>query len=287
MKNIDENALVDTVLEQALYEDLQEKGDITSLAIFSQHEQASARITSKEDGVVSGTYLLKPLFEKIDKNITVTLLITEGEVLRPATEICRMQGPVRSILAGERIALNFLQRLSGIASRTSKLVSLLEGTRTKLLDTRKTTPLLRYFEKKAVVAGGGMNHRLGLYDMMLIKDTHVKASGGVAHAIKKAKEFFGDHQRVPMEVEVQSVEEFVVAAKEKPDRIMLDNMKIGDMITCVSYRNMHARGIELEASGNITEKNLRSIAQTGVDFISVGALTHSVTAVDIHLLIDT
>lgn len=276
---------LDNLLRLGLEEDLGDEGDVTSRAVLEGSTQGEAVIQSKQRGIVSGTDLLAPLFRKIDPDLSVRLLIKEGDPLEAGTEICRISGELASILAGERIALNFLQRLSGIATRTACLASLARGTRAVILDTRKTTPGLRSLEKRAVRAGGGGNHRFGLFDMILIKDTHVRACGGPGAAVKKALAFRSRRPDLRIEVEVQSDAEFREALAAGPDRIMLDNMTPETMAACVQVRNENAPGIELEASGNVTEKTLREIAETGVDFISVGGLTHSARALDIHLVV--
>lgn len=280
-----EKPSLDTLFQLAIEEDLGEEGDVTSHAVLDDPTRGEAVIQSKERGVLSGPDLLAPLFRKVDPGLFVRLLLTEGDPLEAGTKICRISGRLKSILAGERIALNFLQRLSGIATRTAHLVSLARGTRAVILDTRKTTPGLRSLEKRAVRAGGGGNHRFGLFDMILIKDTHVRACGGPGAAVKKAIAFRRQHPGLPIEVEVQSEAEFREALAAGPDRIMLDNMTPEVMAVCVRDRDKNAPNIELEASGNVTEKTLRRIAETGVDFISVGGLTHSARALDIHLVI--
>ena len=210
----------------------------------------------------------------------------DGDHLVDGTVICRLKGPVLGILSGERTALNFLQRLSGIATLSARYASAIAHTGAHLLDTRKTTPGLRLLEKAAVRHGGGLNHRIGLYDMVLIKDTHIKRAGGVAAAIRKAMEWRGDHNTVKIEVEVQSIEECVEALALGPDRIMLDNMCLDDMRRCVEMTRQSGAKIELEASGGITLETIGSVAETGVDFISCGALTHSAPSIDIHLVIE-
>jgi nicotinate-nucleotide pyrophosphorylase (carboxylating) len=281
---------ISELVDRALAEDLGSAGtagDCTSNALFSPKDTCNAVIKSKEKGVLSGTYLLAPLFSKIDPSLSLTMLLSDGAVLEPGDEICRLQGSVRNILAGERTALNFLQRLSGIATLTSRYVAALRHTKTKLLDTRKTTPCLRLLEKLAVRHGGGMNHRFGLFDMMLIKNTHVKQCGGVTAALTRALRSRGNASQKPaIEIEVQNAAEFAEALALHPDRIMLDNMSIDEMRGCVEKMPkddvMH---IELEASGNITLDNIAAVAETGVDFISCGAITHSARAMDMHLLI--
>jgi nicotinate-nucleotide pyrophosphorylase (carboxylating) len=213
-------------------------------------------------------------------------MLQDGSPILPGTEICVLDGPLRSICAGERTALNFLQRLSGIATATAGLVGLIAHTKARLLDTRKTTPLLRGLEKRAVIHGGGMNHRFGLFDMVLIKDTHVKAAGGVAKALTRVRSHdAGMKKKVKIEVEVQTWDDLLEALPLGPDRIMFDNMTLELMAACVERARSVAPRIELEASGMINEQSIAKVAETGVDFISVGAITHSVKALDIHLVI--
>jgi nicotinate-nucleotide pyrophosphorylase (carboxylating) len=191
---------------------------------------------------------------------------------------------VRAILSGERTVLNFLQRLSGIATLTARLVAAMGESPARLLDTRKTTPTLRALEKKAVRDGGGHNHRFGLFDMVLIKDTHVRAAGGVRAALQGVRNTLGPENRLEIEVEVQSREEFIEAVAERPDRIMLDNMGPADMRVCVEHVRSHALNIEVEASGRVSEETIAEVARTGVDYISVGSITHSAPALDIHMV---
>lgn len=284
--NVDqEKQIIEQILESALLEDLSRKGDITSEAIFSEQDSATAIIKSKASGILSGAYLLQPLFSKVNSKVKTDVHLCDGAKLEKGTLICTLEGPVKAILAGERVALNFLQRLSGIASLTNQYVTAISTTGTRILDTRKTTPNLRLLEKRAVVHGGGYNHRFGLFDMILIKDTHVKRSGGVPNALRKALEYRKSNPDIKIEVEVQSIAEFHEAIALKPDRIMLDNMSLDDMRTCVNTLKQNSLSIELEASGNVTLATVTSVAQTGVDFISSGALTHSAPALDIHLVI--
>src|SRR5512133_916256 len=282
--NIDEKVL-GQLIDAALKEDLGDRGDITTESIFNDSDMAEAVIRSKCEGVCSGIYLLKPLFTKLDSSIQVELKVPDGAKMQHGTILCTLKGKVKTILAGERLALNFLQRLSGVATMTSKYVSAISHTNTRLLDTRKTTPMLRLPEKLAVVHGGGCNHRIGLYDMILIKDTHVKRAGGVGNALAKAIAFRGNDQSLKIEAEVQSVSELEEAMVHSPDRIMLDNMSLDDMRKCVTIIRASGKKIELEASGNITLATIAFVAETGVDFISCGSITHSAPSVDIHLLI--
>jgi len=276
------------LLHIALEEDLGLDGDVTSQAVLDPGVAGEAVIRSKEPGIVAGTVILDPLFHRLDPALSVRVFVADGDRLDRGTEICRINGALHPILAGERIALNFLQRLSGIATQTARLVSLVKGTRATLLDTRKTTPGLRFLEKEAVRAGGGDNHRFGLHDMILIKDTHCRACGGPGRAVQRALRYRRNgegRQGLRIEVEVQTRAEFREALSEGPDRIMLDNMSPEEMAACVRLRDAEAPGLELEASGNITEATIREVAESGVDFISAGGLTHSIRALDLHLVI--
>ncbi len=275
-----------SLLRRALAEDLG-AGDITSQAVFGETVMAAATIRSKEKGVLSGAQLVQPLFYSLDPSLRINLLLESGASLDNGSRICEIAGPIYAILAGERVALNFLQHLSGIATATSNLTAKISHTRARLLDTRKTTPLLRRLEKEAVVHGGGFNHRFGLFDMILIKDTHVKASGSVAAAIRNAQGFAARRGlSVPIEAETQTIAEFEEALACTPQRIMLDNMSVPDMAACVALARSVPQRIELEASGNVSEDTIAAIAETGVDYISVGAITHSAKALDIHLVIE-
>jgi len=279
-------SVIEKAVQSALEEDLSTVGDITSIALFATGDVASAVIRSKAQGVLSGCSLIAPVFRRCDPAVTVEVEAADGDRIDCGTVLARLSGPVRGILAGERSCLNFLQRLSGIATMTARYAAAIAHTQCRLLDTRKTTPGLRFFEKAAVRDGGGRNHRYGLFDMMLIKDTHVKRSGGVANALHRAFAW-RDAADMPcaVEIEVQSVTEFSDAFALGPDRIMLDNMSIDDMRTCVERRNAAGSRCELEASGNVTIDTIADVAQTGVDYISVGALTHSAPSLDIHLVI--
>jgi len=294
-QNVIADDIVD-ILKNALSEDLGTAGDITSLAVFSDDDRGEAHIRTKQSGVLSGVTLIAPLFELVDSRTTaassttstqqtkIELCRQDGDKLEPGTIICKISGPVRSILSGERTILNLLQRLSGIATATYRMTEVLGGAKTRLLDTRKTTPGLRALEKAAVRHGGGGNHRFGLYDMVLIKDTHVKHAGGVKQALSKALAWRGNKDTPLIEIEIQSTDEFMEALPLKPNRIMLDNMSQQEIEACVKKRNASGYDIELEASGGISLSTLPAIAATGVDFISSGAITHSVAALDIHLV---
>ena len=275
------------LIRRALAEDLGRAGDITSRALFDAKKNGRAVIISKSAGILSGAQVIKPLFGRLSRSVSVTKLLKNGAQLSAGSRICELSGPVRAILAGERVALNFLQHLSGIATAANTLARLISPTKARLLDTRKTTPLLRALEKEAVVHGGGLNHRFGLFDMILIKDTHVKDAGGIGPALRKAQVFVKKSgRRVKIEVETQSVGEFTEALACRPHRIMLDNMSIADMAACVALAKKSGAPVELEASGNVSADTIVAIAETGVDFISVGSITHSAPALDIHLLIE-
>jgi nicotinate-nucleotide pyrophosphorylase (carboxylating) len=277
----------ESLISHALAEDLGERGDITTRALFGENASGEAVIKSKQTGILSGVQLLDPLFHHIDPGLSVNVLLHNGDTIAAGSRICKLSGSLRSILAGERVALNFLQHLSGIATTTKRLVRMISHTGAWLLDTRKTTPLLRLLEKEAVVHGGGHNHRFGLFDMVLIKDTHVKAAGGVAPAVAKAKEYVrASGIDVKIEVEVRSMDEFNDALSSGADRIMLDNMPVSDMAACVARARKSGNSVELEASGSVSSETIVSIAETGVDFISVGAITHSAPTLDIHLIIE-
>ncbi|MCL1945569.1 MAG: carboxylating nicotinate-nucleotide diphosphorylase [Chitinivibrionia bacterium] len=281
--------LFDNLLKAAFREDLGFDinqtvfaGDITTKAIFDENTQVKSVIKAKENGILSGASIIEPTFNYFGNNCDISVLKSDGERLENGAIIAEISGKIHTILAAERIVLNFLQRLSGIATATNNLAQKISHTKAKVIDTRKTTPSLRFLEKQAVVHGGGQNHRFGLYDMILIKDTHVAAAGGPDIAVKKAKE---KYPREKIEVEVQNLREFEKALSANPDRIMLDNMSVADMKNAVNIKNERALNIEIEASGNVNENTIAQIAEAGVDFISVGAITHSVKSLDIHLQI--
>ena len=286
---------IEKLLSEAFAEDLGVAGDITTKTIFTENPPAKAVIRAKESGVLSGAKLIKPAFHYLDKNARVSVLKSDGELLENGTVIAEIEGGIHTILAAERTILNLLQHLSGIATATQTLAKKIAHTNAKVIDTRKTTPTLRFLEKEAVIHGGGENHRFGLYDMILIKDTHIAAVGGrPAEAVIRARQNsakLGISAKI--EVEVQNLREFDEALSANPDRIMLDNMSTADMKSAVEKRNADASTgsatikpqIEIEASGGINENTITEIAETGVDFISVGALTHSVKSLDIHLKI--
>lgn len=272
------------IIERSLKEDLGRRGDITSRALFDATKTGSAVITSQSAGILSGVQVLKPLFRRMSPSLSVKILLENGAALEPGSSICTISGPIAAILGGERVALNFLQHLSGIATATNDLARRVAHTKAKILDTRKTTPLLRPLEKEAVRHGGGRSHRSGLFDMILIKNTHIKAAGGVGAAMRRAQEFTKRRRlKAAIEIETRSVAEFKQALACRPDRIMLDNMSVADMTACVALARMQGGTVELEASGNVSAANVAAIAETGVDFISAGSITHSAAALDMHL----
>lgn len=271
------NYSLDDLIRRALEEDIGH-GDITTMSTVSEDKQIEGSYIAKEDGIICGLPLLTRLFELLDPSVKLDILAREGDAVIKGEIIARISGPARSILTGERVSLNFLQRLSGIATRTHSAVQEITGTRAVIADTRKTTPGLRILEKYAVRTGGGSNHRFNLADGILIKDNHIKAAGGISQAISKARKM-ATHM-LKIEVEVESFAQIEEALQSRADIIMLDNMSIEDMTRAV---DMIAGKALVEASGNMGDKDLRTVALTGVDIISVGALTHTVRALDISL----
>jgi len=265
----------------ALEEDIGD-GDHSSLSCFPPDANGSARLIVKDTGLLAGVDIALKIFALADDRLQANVLLRDGAQVKPGDIAFTVSGPVRSILSTERLVLNVMQRMSGIATRTSGFVKLIEGTGARLLDTRKTTPLMRPFEKEAVRIGGGFNHRMGLYDMIMLKDNHVDYAGGVAMAIEKANAYLQDTGRsLPIEIEVRNMTELEQALQYgKIQRIMLDNFSVEDLRTAVGLVN---KRFETEASGGITENTIRAYAETGVDFISVGALTHSVKSFDLSL----
>jgi nicotinate-nucleotide pyrophosphorylase (carboxylating) len=252
-------------------------GDITA-AIIPETMTAEAEVITREDMVLCGQAWFEAIFKQLDVNIKIDWMAIEGEAVVKDRVICRLSGLARGLLTGERAALNLLQTLSATATIARQYADAVFGTDCKVLDTRKTIPGLRKAQKYAVVCGGCYNHRIGLYDAVLIKENHIIAAGSIAKAIGLARELTS----VPVEVEVESMQEFLEAVAAQPDRIMLDNFSLEDLSEAVK---LNAKSIELEASGNIDLNNIRAIAGTGVDFISIGALTKHVRAVDLSMRI--
>ncbi len=272
---------VEEIIDRALAEDLG-KGDVTTEALIPGNRQGIGFLVAKEDGVLAGVNVARQVFHRVDPELKVEVLLEDGAAVSPGTRIANVSGRVASILRAERVALNFLQRLSGIASATYRYVEAVRGLPVRIMDTRKTTPNLRSLEKHAVRAGGGENHRMSLSDGILIKDNHLAALRSQGLSIKQivAKARQGSPQRLPVEVEVATVVEASEAVEAGADTVMLDNMSLEDMREAV--KSIDGRAL-VEASGGITLDNVRAVAETGVDCISVGALTHSVVALDISL----
>lgn len=266
------------IIASALLEDIQ-SGDLTSEAIFPAEQLCSAKLIAKQAGVVAGIEVFKETFMLFDSSVSVELHFNDGESCQDRDVIAHIKGPVLSVLGAERVALNLLQRMSGIATLTRQFVQLAEA-KCKILDTRKTAPNLRVLDKWAVVLGGGVNHRHGLYDMAMLKENHIKAAGGITQAVEKLLDY-DNHQR-PIEVEVTNLDELREALTCPVDRIMLDNMDNETMREAVKIT---ADKIDLEASGNVSLETIKGISQTGVDYVSIGALTHSVKAMDYSLLV--
>lgn len=280
---------VDFAVKLALAEDVG-SGDITTKALVSRLEIAKAVLRAKEKGVIAGIPIAKEVFRHIDRRTKFVAKVKEGAFVEKGKVLAEVSGPARGILTGERTALNFLQHLSGIATLTRKfklqtanLPAGRQGYKTKILDTRKTTPGLRVLEKYAVAIGGGTNHRMGLYDAILIKDNHIKIMGGIGKAIRKAKEQAEAKAKVGIEIEAKTITQVEQAIKAGADRILLDNMNVKTLRQAVAL--CKEAGIITEASGGVNLKNIRAIAKTGVDYISIGALTHSARALDINLKI--
>lgn len=267
------------LIKIALIEDIGE-GDITTKAVIPADKRVTASITAKETGIIAGLEIAREVFRQIDRRVRFSLKVKDGAAVKKGTVIATIQGPARAILTGERTALNFLQHLSGIATLTGEYVKKIKGTGATLLDTRKTTPGWRAIEKYAVKLGGGENHRFGLYDAILIKDNHIKINKTIEKAVDAAKIYLG---RRPVEVEAGTLAEVRRAIEAGADRVLLDNMSLKELKAGASMCKK-ARVVS-EASGGITIKNIKAVAATGVDYVSVGALTHSARALDINLKI--
>lgn len=268
---------VDRIIEYALREDLGD-GDVTTNSLATEKEDSKAVIRAKAKGVIAGLQIAKRVFQKLDPTVVCVDNINDGEDIKPGDILSEINGGTRALLSGERLALNILQRLSGIATLTSKYVKAVEGMQVKIVDTRKTAPGLRILDKYAVSAGGGFNHRFGLFDGVLIKDNHISIAGGVQEAVAVIRKKY--RQKYKIEVETSDLEQVKEALISGADIIMLDNMSPEQMRKAVRLIDRNAL---VEASGGITLKNVRDVAETGVDFISVGALTHSAPALDIGL----
>ncbi|MCR4375226.1 MAG: carboxylating nicotinate-nucleotide diphosphorylase [Acidobacteria bacterium] len=270
---------VGSIVRVALAEDLG-SGDVTSVSILAPDRHVRGRVVAKAPGVVAGLTVAAEVFAQVDARIAWTPKVVDGARVAPGDVVATLEGPAIGILAGERTALNFLQRMSGIATATRAFVDRVQGTGATILDTRKTAPGLRVLDKMAVRAGGGRNHRMGLFDMVLIKDNHIDACGSIPEAVARVRRRVGAPLQI--EVECRTPADVDACLPLALDRLLLDNMSVTDVRACVA---LAAGTVPLEASGNITLDNVREYAETGVAYISVGALTHSVRALDLSLLV--
>ncbi len=270
------------LVRRALEEDGADS-DVTTLSTVPEEQQASANIITRQAGVIAGLVVAAATFQALDARVQVEMLASDGEMVQAGQVIAHLQGKARSILSAERTALNFLGRLSGIATLTARCSQAVEGTRARILDTRKTTPGLRALEKEAVRLGGGYNHRFGLHDGVLIKDNHIKAAGGITQAIDAARSYA--HHLLKIEIECETLEEVREALAASADVILLDNMDVETMRGAVELVRRTAPDMLIEASGSIgtSASKLAAVAATGVDFISLGALTHSAPNFDVSL----
>ena len=272
----------------ALKEDIG-SGDVTGMATVDPSKRVSTQIVSKDRGILAGLSVSRWVFLEVDSSLKVSNILSEGDRITKGIIVQKIEGNARSILKAERTALNFLSRISGIATMTAQAVEAVGKGRSKVIDTRKTAPCLRYIDKYAVRIGGGTNHRMGLWDMVLIKENHIEAAGGIGPAVSHVREMFKKKgKKLTIEVEAKNLEEVREAAELKVDRIMLDNMTVLTMIEAVniirSIGEKTGKNIESEASGGITLNNINHIAETGIDYISIGSLTHSVKAFDFSLI---
>lgn len=267
----------DELIKSALKEDISTE-DISTNAVMPQYKKGTVELICKQDGVICGLGVFARVFEILDKNTKIKFYVKDGDKVAKTQHIADLTGDIRVLLQGERTALNFLQRMSGIATYTRAVADLLEGSNTKLLDTRKTTPNMRIFEKYAVRCGGGHNHRFNLSDGVMLKDNHIGAAGGIARAVKLAKEYSSFVRKI--EVEVETLEQCREAAEAGADIIMLDNMPPEVMKKAVELIGGRAL---TECSGNVTKENIKNIISTGVDYVSSGALTHSAPILDLSL----
>ncbi len=272
---------LDEIINYALTEDLGD-GDHTSLAIFPKEGSGKARLIIKEDGIIAGLPVAERIFTRVDPQLSLELFKRDGDPVLKGEIAFEVRGNYLSLLSAERLVLNFMQRMSGIATLTSEMVKMVSGTKAKILDTRKTTPNLRELEKYAVRIGGGFNHRMGLFDMIMIKDNHVDFAGGVVPAIESVIQYLGKTKKeLKIEIEVRNFDELLTVIHHgKVDRIMLDNFSAEDTASAVTIINGR---YETEASGGITLQNVREYAEAGVDYISVGSLTHNFRSLDMSL----
>ena len=277
MNNVTMKMNADDLILSALKEDITSE-DITTNSVMRTYQEGEVDLICKQDGVIAGLEVFKRVFELLDENTKVVFFCNDGDEVKKGEKLGVIRGDIRVLLSGERTALNFLQRMSGIATYTRGIAKLFEGTKTKLLDTRKTTPNMRIFEKYAVKVGGGYNHRYNLSDGILLKDNHIGAAGGVKQAIMMAKEYAPFVRKI--EIEVENLDMLKEALEAGADIIMLDNMSIEDMREAVKLCKVKA---ETECSGNVTKENVARLVDIGVDYISSGALTHSSPILDLSL----
>lgn len=275
--NITMRLNADELILQALREDISSE-DVTTNAVMPKAQKGEAQLICKQDGVLAGLFVFQRVFELLDESVDLEFHFTDGDNVKKGDLIGTITGDIRAILSGERTALNYLQRMSGIATYTNSIARLLEGSKVKLLDTRKTTPNMRIFEKYAVKVGGGYNHRYNLSDGVLLKDNHIGAAGGVKEAVLMAKEYAPFVRKI--EIECETVEMVKEAVEAGADIIMLDNMTVEEMREAITWIDGRA---EIECSGNVTRENIERYISLGVDYISSGALTHSAPIMDISL----
>ena len=272
--------LINKLIDLGIEEDIN-TGDITTESIIPESMTATATMTAKQDGVISGLEIVKMVYDRFQDDVVFTPYFNNGDHVKKGDVILKIEATYPTLLRGERLSLNIFQRMCGIATETAKYVKELAGTHTQLLDTRKTAPGLRVLDKMAVKHGGGTNHRMGLYDMAMIKDNHIKMAGGIAKAVEQVR------SRIPsdikIEVEATNIDEVKQAIEAGADIIMLDNMSNSAMTEAVAVIRKADKGIKTEASGNMSIERLREVAETGVDYISVGALTHTVKGMDISM----
>jgi nicotinate-nucleotide pyrophosphorylase (carboxylating) len=271
--------LVDVLVQMALAEDLGDQGDVTTRAVLPSNVQMSGQIVAKAEGVIAGLPVARSVFYQIDSDVEFEPQVADGDKVTPGTVVCTLRGSAHSLLIGERTALNFLQRLSGISTLTRKFVDAVAGTQAVILDTRKTTPGWRLLEKYAVRMGGGQNHRMGLYDAVMIKDNHIAAAGGITAAVERVRAYPAAAD-LPIIVEVERLSQLEEVLPLGVSQILLDNMDEATMRQAVEIT---AGRVPLEASGNMSLERAAAVAATGVNFISVGALTHSAPAFDLSM----
>ena len=272
--------LINALLDLGIEEDIS-TGDITTESIIPESMNAAATMTAKQDGVISGLEIVKMVYDRFQKDVVFTPYFKDGDSVKKGDVILKVEATYPTLLRGERLSLNIFQRMCGIATETAKYVKELADTHTELLDTRKTAPGLRVLDKMAVKHGGGTNHRMGLYDMAMIKDNHIKMAGGIAKAVEQVRARIAEG--IKIEVETTTLDEVHQAIEAGADIIMLDNMDNNTMTEAVSIIKAADKGIKTEASGNMNIPRLKEVAATGVDYISVGALTHTVKGMDISM----